>query len=121
MNKSGPGVSPHKIIPPSKIAVVGEPGMPSVSMGSILPVLAELFAHSGATTPAGTPEPNSFEFFYNCFVIPFDISDAGVAPAAGRIPTKNPKKEPMFIAIIVFFRAPNALPTSFILTDNFDI
>ena len=84
-------------------------------------MLAELFAHSGATTPAGTPEPNSFEFFDNCFVIPYDISDAGVAPAAGRIPTKKPRKEPMFIAIIVFLRAPNALPTSFMLTDNFDI
>ena len=49
------------------------------------------------------------------------MSEAGVAPAAGRIPTKKPKKEPMFIAIIVFLSAPNALPTSFMLTDNFDI
>ena len=39
-------------------------------MGNILPVLAELFAHSGATTPAGTPDPNSFEFLESCFVIP---------------------------------------------------
>ena len=70
VNNSGPGVKPHKIIPPNRIAVVGEPGIPRVSIGSILPVLAELLAHSGATTPAGTPVPKSLEFFDNCFVIP---------------------------------------------------
>jgi hypothetical protein len=40
-------------MPPSRIAVVGEPGMPSVSIGSIEPVEAELFAASGAATPSG--------------------------------------------------------------------
>ena len=84
-------------------------------------MLAELLAHSGATTPAGTPVPNSLEFLESCLVIPYDIKDAGVAPAAGRIPTKKPKKDPIFIAIKVFLRAPNALPTSFMFTDSFDI
>ena len=45
-------------MPPSRIAVVGEPGMPSVSIGSIDPVLAALFADSGATTPSTLPLPN---------------------------------------------------------------
>ena len=62
VNNSGPGVNPHRIIPPRRMAVVGDPGIPNVSIGSILPVLAELLAHSGATTPAGTPVPKSFEF-----------------------------------------------------------
>ena len=33
--------------------------MPSVSIGSIEPVEAELFAASGAATPPGWPLPNS--------------------------------------------------------------
>ena len=37
--------------------MVGEPGMPRVSMGSMDPVLAALFAASGATTPSKLPLP----------------------------------------------------------------
>ena len=44
-------------MPPSRIAVVGEPGMPRVSMGSMAPVEAALFAASGATTPLTSPLP----------------------------------------------------------------
>ena len=45
------------IMPPSRMAVVGEPGMPSVSMGSMEPVEAALLAASGATTPLISPLP----------------------------------------------------------------
>ena len=38
-------------------AVVGEPGIPRVSIGSIEPVLAALLAASGATTPSTLPFP----------------------------------------------------------------
>ena len=44
-------------MPPSRIAVVGEPGMPSVSIGSMDPVEAALLADSGATTPLMLPLP----------------------------------------------------------------
>ena len=43
--------------PPNKMAVVGDPGMPRVSIGSIDPVLAALLAASGATTPSILPLP----------------------------------------------------------------
>ncbi len=46
-NSSGPGRSPHIIRPPSMIAVVAEPGMPSVSIGTMAPVAAALLADSG--------------------------------------------------------------------------
>ena len=57
-------------MPPSRIAVVGEPGMPSVSIGSIAPVDAELLAASGAATPPGWPRPNSSGFLDTSFVTP---------------------------------------------------
>ena len=50
-------------MPPSRMAVVGEPGMPSVSIGSIEPVLAALLAASGATTPSTLPLPKLFGIF----------------------------------------------------------
>ena len=45
-------------MPPSNMAVVGEPGIPNVSMGNMEPVLAALLAASGAATPSGLPLPN---------------------------------------------------------------
>ncbi len=44
-------------MPASSTAVVGEPGMPSVIIGSIAPVEAELLAASGAATPSMAPLP----------------------------------------------------------------
>ena len=44
-------------MPPSRMAVVGEPGMPRVSIGSMEPVEAALLADSGATTPSTAPLP----------------------------------------------------------------
>ena len=52
------------IMPPSRMAVVGEPGMPRVIIGSMEPVEAALLADSGAATPATLPLPKdsgSFE------------------------------------------------------------
>ena len=67
-NSSGPGRRPHIIRPPSMIAVVAEPGMPSVSIGTIAPVAAALLADSGPATPSIAPLPNSsgcFETFFS--------------------------------------------------------
>ena len=58
MKSIGPGISPHITMPPNSSAVVGEPGIPRVSIGSSEPVLAALFAVSGATTPSTAPLPN---------------------------------------------------------------
>ena len=88
VNSSGPGRRPQIIMPPNKIAVVGEPGMPSVIIGSIEPVEAALLAASGAATPDTLPLPKLSGFLENVLAMPYDISDAGVAPAAGKVPTK---------------------------------
>ncbi len=57
--KSGPGLKPHSTSAASRMAVVPEPGMPSVSIGTSAPPVSELFAPSGAATPSGTPVPNA--------------------------------------------------------------
>ena len=56
---SGPGLKPHSTSAASSIAVVPEPGMPSVSSGTSAPPVSELFAPSGAATPSTAPLPNS--------------------------------------------------------------
>ena len=54
----GPGVTFNAIRAPSKIAVVPEPGIPSVSNGTKEPVQAALLAVSGAASPLIEPLPN---------------------------------------------------------------
>src|SRR5882672_8450197 len=54
-NRSGPGRNPHIMSPPSITAVVAEPGMPSVSIGTMAPAEAALFADSGPATPSMAP------------------------------------------------------------------
>ncbi|MNC86401.1 hypothetical protein D3C83_20580 [compost metagenome] len=54
----------------SRIAVVPEPGMPSVSSGTMAPPVSALFAPSGAATPSGTPVPNFSGCFENDFSMP---------------------------------------------------
>ena len=56
----GPGVTLSAISAPSRIAVVPDPGMPSVSSGTKDPVQAALLAVSGAASPLTEPLPNSF-------------------------------------------------------------
>ena len=57
-------------MPPSRMAVVGDPGMPSVSIGSMEPVLAALFADSGAATPFMSPLPKFSGVFDIDFATP---------------------------------------------------
>ncbi len=57
-NSSGPGCRPQMRSPPSSTAAVGEPGMPSDSIGSSAEVPAAWAAVSGATTPSICPVPN---------------------------------------------------------------
>ena len=99
-NKSGPGRNPQIIMPPSRIAVVGDPGMPRVIIGSIEPVEAALFAASGAATPAIFPFPKLSGSLEKVLASPYDISEAGVAPAAGNVPTKKPNIEPRLVVAI---------------------
>ena len=96
----GPGINPHITMPPSNKAVVGEPGIPRVNIGNNEPVEAALFAVSGATTPSMLPFPNVSGFFEVCLAKPYAIKEAGVAPAAGSIPTKKPKNEPRDIVFV---------------------
>ncbi len=56
---SGPGCRPQMSRPPSSTAAVGEPGTPSVIMGSSAEVPAACAAVSGATTPSTLPVPKS--------------------------------------------------------------
>ena len=63
LNSSGPGCSPQMISPPSMTAAVGEPGIPSVIIGSIAATPAAWAAVSGATTPSNSPLPNASAFF----------------------------------------------------------
>ena len=58
-NSIGPGCRPQISRPPSSTAAVGEPGMPSVSIGSSAEVPAACAAVSGATTPSISPLPNA--------------------------------------------------------------
>ena len=57
VNSSGPGCSPQIMRPPSMTAAVGEPGMPSVIIGSMAATPAACAAVSGATTPSSSPLP----------------------------------------------------------------
>jgi hypothetical protein len=63
-NRSGPGLSPHTISPPKRIAAVPEPGIPSANIGNSAEVPEACAAVSGANTPSMRPLPKlsgSFE------------------------------------------------------------
>src|SRR6188508_2756982 len=55
---SGPGLRPQTISPPSRIAAVPEPGIPSACIGSSAEVPEACAAVSGANTPSMRPLPN---------------------------------------------------------------
>ena len=59
---SGPGCKPQINRPPNSTAAVGEPGMPSASMGSSAAVPAAWAAVSGAMTPSISPLPKLAPF-----------------------------------------------------------
>ncbi len=56
-NSKGPGFNPHTIRPPSRMAAVPDPGMPSASIGSSAEVPEACAAVSGANTPSNRPLP----------------------------------------------------------------
>ena len=88
----GPGVTFKAINAPNKIAVVPDPGIPSVSKGTKDPVQAALLAVSGAAKPLIEPFPNSFCSFSEARLrsTAYPKNDAIVAPAPGKTPIKNP-------------------------------
>src|SRR5215470_5339520 len=93
VKSSGPGCRPQMMRPPSMTAAVGEPGMPSVIMGSIAATPAACAAVSGATTPSSSPLPNRSGWRENRLANAYDMNDAGVAPP-GLNPIQKPMNEP---------------------------
>jgi len=89
----GPGLTPSIISAPSMTAVVPEPGMPSVSSGTIAPAAQELFAASGAASPSMAPLPNFSGVLLRFFSIAYDMKVAMLAPIPGSTPTKKPRGE----------------------------
>ena len=57
LKSMGPGWRPQMINPPSMTAAVGDPGMPSVIIGSMAATPAAWAAVSGATMPSIVPLP----------------------------------------------------------------
>ena len=103
--RRGPGDTFKAISAPRRIAVVPEPGMPSVSSGTKDPVQAALFALSGAARPFTDPFPNcslsSGEAKFRSTAYP--RNDAIVAPAPGITPIKNPCKDWRAITGVICF------------------
>ncbi len=85
-------MKPHMNTPAIMMAAVGEPGMPSTSMGRMAPVPAALLAASGATTPSTTPVPKRSGCLEILRAKPYPMNEPGVAPAPGRIPTTKPSR-----------------------------
>ncbi len=57
LNSSGPGVRPLMMKAPSRIATLGEPGIPRVNSGISAALACALFAVSGPATPSIAPWP----------------------------------------------------------------
>src|SRR5688572_5034821 len=93
LNSMGPGWSPQMISPPSMTAAVGDPGMPSVIIGSIAATPAAWAATSGATTPSSSPLPKRSGCLLKRLANAYDMKDAGVAPP-GLNPIQKPMSEP---------------------------
>src|SRR3954453_2122722 len=91
-NSSGPGLSPHTISPPSRIAAVPEPGMPSASMGNSADVPEACAAVSGANTPSMRPVPNLSGSFEKRFARLYPMNEAAMAPP-GVMPSQQPMNE----------------------------
>ena len=90
--RRGPGLTLSAINAPNRIAVVPDPGIPSVRSGTNEPVHAALLAVSGAARPLIDPLPNS-----SCSSLVAMLRSTAypkklaiVAPAPGRTPMKKP-------------------------------
>src|ERR1041384_2899619 len=88
-NSSGPGLSPHTIRPPSRIAAVPDPGMPSASIGSSAEVPDACAAVSGANTPSMRPLPKVEGSFAKRFARLYPMNEAAMAPP-GVMPNQQP-------------------------------
>ena len=75
---------------PRITAAVGEPGTPTVTIGSRAPTSAAEAADSGATTPSRIPVPNFSGCLENRLARPYPTNEAGVAPVPGSTPIQNP-------------------------------
>src|SRR4029450_8098344 len=89
-NNSGPGLRPHTISPPSRIAAVPEPGIPSASIGSSADVPEACAAVSGANTPSIRPLPKLDGPSEKPFAGLYPMTDAAIAP-----PGVTPSQQPM--------------------------
>ena len=103
--RRGPGDTFKAISAPRRIAVVPEPGIPSVSKGTKDPVQAALFALSGAARPFTEPFPNCSRSsgVAKLRSTAYPRNDAIVAPAPGITPIKNPCKDWRVITGVIFF------------------
>src|SRR3989337_3851388 len=95
----GPGVSPKIMRPPMMTAIVGEPGIPRVTMGSVADVPAPWAADSGAMIPAEAPCPHSSLLLADCLANPYAMKEAGVGPP-GFGPIQHPMTDPMLSAFL---------------------
>src|SRR5256886_8664183 len=86
----GPGCRPQMIRPPNMTAAVGDPGIPSVIIGSMAATPAACAAVSGATTPSISPLPKRSGCLEARLANAYAMNDAGVAP-----PGLNPIQKPM--------------------------
>jgi hypothetical protein len=72
--------------------------MPSASVGTMAPPVAELLAASDPATPSMAPFPNSSGLRDQRVASLYPIMEATVAPSAGRMPMKVPMPEDRSIA-----------------------
>ena len=88
----GPGCRFRAMKAPKSTAVVPEPGIPKVSNGTKEPVLAALFAVSGAAKPLIEPLPNSLRSsgLARLRSTAYPKNEAIVAPVPGMTPIRNP-------------------------------
>src|SRR6201995_5252143 len=91
-NSSGPGLRPQTISPPSRMAAVPEPGIPSASIGNSAAVPEACAAVSGANTPSMRPLPKLSGSLENRFARLYPMNDAAIAPP-GVIPSQQPIKD----------------------------
>src|SRR6185295_7072138 len=91
-NSSGPGLRPHTINPPSRIAAVPEPGMPSASIGSNAAVPDACAAVSGANTPSIRPLPKLSGSLEKRLARLYPMKEAAIAPP-GVMPSQQPMND----------------------------
>src|ERR671918_2086560 len=87
------------------MAVLADPGIPSVRSGMNAPAVAELLADSGAATPSTAPFPNRSGRLEKRLATAYEMNDATVDPAPGNAPMKNPGTDPCATAPVESLRS----------------